>query len=167
MNQVNKTEKTFALTTPLYYVNDLPHIGSAYTTMAADVVARFQRLLGRRVLLITGTDEHGQKIQRTAESKGQPPQSFCDEMSAGFVSLWKLLDIQYDRFIRTTSPRHELIVKEFFQRVWDAGDIYQGQQKGWYCVSVYKCLRKFLTLYSALLCKLVLLSLKEHNRLLI
>ncbi|GAA6618482.1 methionine--tRNA ligase [Scytonema sp. NUACC26] len=135
MNQVNKTEKTFALTTPLYYVNDLPHIGSAYTTMAADAVVRFQRLLGRRALLITGTDEHGQKIQRTAESKGLPPQDFSDEMSLGFVSLWKLLDIQYDRFIRTTSPRHELIVKEFFQRVWSAGDIYQGQQKGWYCVS--------------------------------
>jgi methionyl-tRNA synthetase len=135
MNKVNKTEPTFALTTPLYYVNDLPHIGSAYTTMAADVVARFQRLLGHQVLLITGTDEHGQKIQRTAESKGRPPQSFCDEMSDGFASLWRLLNIQYDRFIRTTSPRHEAIVKEFFQRVWDAGDIYQGQQKGWYCVS--------------------------------
>ncbi|MBW4625656.1 MAG: methionine--tRNA ligase [Brasilonema octagenarum HA4186-MV1] len=135
MNQVNRTQKTFALTTPLYYVNDLPHIGSAYTTMAADVEARFQRLLGRRVLLITGTDEHGQKIQRTAESKGRSPQSFSDEMSAGFVSLWQLLNIQYDRFIRTTAPRHEVLVKEFFQRVWEAGDIYQGQQKGWYCVS--------------------------------
>lgn len=135
MNQVKKTEKTFALTTPLYYVNDLPHIGSAYTTIAADVVARFQRLLGRRVLLITGTDEHGQKIQRTAESKERSPQDFCDEMSAGFISLWKLLNIQYDRFIRTTSSRHETLVKEFFERVWDAGDIYIGQQKGWYCVS--------------------------------
>jgi methionyl-tRNA synthetase len=135
MDLVDKTKKTFALTTPLYYVNDLPHIGSAYTTMAADVVARFQRLLGRPVLLITGTDEHGQKIQRTAESRGQQPQSFSDEMSAGFVSLWDLLNIKYDRFIRTTDPRHEAIVKEFFERVWQAGDIYQGQQKGWYCVS--------------------------------
>ncbi|NMG10245.1 methionine--tRNA ligase [Brasilonema sp. UFV-L1] len=135
MNQVKKTDKTFALTTPLYYVNDLPHIGSAYTTMAADVVARFQRLLGRRVLLITGTDEHGQKIERQAQSKGRSPQSFCDEMSAGFASLWELLNIQYDRFIRTTAPHHEPLVKDFFQRLWEAGDIYQGQQKGWYCVS--------------------------------
>ncbi|MCP6759767.1 MAG: methionine--tRNA ligase [Fischerella sp. CENA71] len=135
MNLVDKTEKTFALTTPLYYVNDLPHIGSAYTTIAADVVARFQRLLGRPVLLVTGTDEHGQKIQRTAESKGLPPQIFCDQMSSGFVSLWQLLNIRYDRFIRTTDPRHETLVREFFQRLWDNGDIYQGQQKGWYCVS--------------------------------
>lgn len=135
MNLVNKTEKTFALTTPLYYVNDVPHVGSAYTTMAADVVARFQRLLGNRVLLITGTDEHGQKIQRSAESLGKAPQEFCDEIVPSFISLWKLLNIQYDRFSRTTASRHEAIVKEFFQRVWEKGDIYQGQQKGWYCVS--------------------------------
>lgn len=135
MNLVDKTKKTFALTTPLYYVNDVPHVGSAYTTMAADVVARFQRLLGHQVLLITGTDEHGQKIQRSAESLGKAPQEFCDEISHSFVSLWDLLNIKYDRFIRTTSPRHEAIVKEFFGRVWKAGDIYQGQQKGWYCVS--------------------------------
>ncbi|MFQ4146963.1 methionine--tRNA ligase [Chlorogloeopsis sp. ULAP02] len=135
MNIVDKTKKTFALTTPLYYVNDLPHIGSAYTTIAADVVARFQRLMGRPVLLVTGTDEHGQKIQRTAESKGLPPKKFCDQMSTGFVSLWQLLDIKYDRFIRTTDHRHEALVKEFFQRVWSKDDIYLGQQKGWYCVS--------------------------------
>ena len=91
--------------------------------------------MGHSVLLITGTDEHGQKIQRTAESKGLDPQSFSDEMSVSFVSLWQLLNIQYDRFIRTTDRRHEAIVKEFFQRVWESGDIYQGQQQGWYCVS--------------------------------
>ncbi|MEH1893843.1 MAG: methionine--tRNA ligase [Nostoc sp.] len=135
MNLVNKTEKTFALTTPLYYVNDVPHIGSAYTTIAADVIARFYRLLGHEVLLITGTDEHGQKIQRSAESLGKAPQEFCDEIVPSFVSLWQLLDIQYDRFSRTTAPRHEAIVKEFFERVWKSGDIYQGQQQGWYCVS--------------------------------
>jgi len=128
-------KNTFALTTPLYYVNDLPHIGSAYTTMAADVVARFQRMQGKSVLLITGTDEHGQKIQRTAENLGRSPQAHCDEIAAGFDTLWHLLNIQYDRFSRTTSPRHAAIVKEFFQRVWDKGDIYQGQQQGWYCVS--------------------------------
>ncbi|PHJ54866.1 methionyl-tRNA synthetase [Nostoc linckia z18] len=135
MNLVNKTQKTFALTTPLYYVNDVPHIGSAYTTIAADVVARFQKLLGHEVLLITGTDEHGQKIQRTAENLGKNPQDFCDEIVPSFVSLWELLNIQYDRFSRTTAPRHGAIVKEFFERVWKSGDIYQGQQQGWYCVS--------------------------------
>jgi methionyl-tRNA synthetase len=124
----------FALTTPLYYVNALPHIGSAYTTMAADAIARFQRLKGREVLLITGTDEHGQKIQRTAEQRQLPPQVHCDEIAAGFQSLWQKLNIQYDRFSRTTNPRHSLIVKEFFQRVWEKGDIYLSQQQGWYCV---------------------------------
>ena len=135
MNYFDETPEKFALTTPLYYVNDLPHIGSAYTTIAADVVARFQRLRGKSVLLITGTDEHGQKIQRTAESKGRSPQSFCDEIAAGFVALWQQLNIQYDRFSRTTDPRHGAIVKEFFQRVWERGDIYKGQQQGWYCVA--------------------------------
>jgi methionyl-tRNA synthetase len=135
MNLVNKTKKTFALTTPLYYVNDIPHIGSAYTTIAADVVARFQRQLGNQVLLITGTDEHGQKIQRTAEISGKAPQEFCDQIVPSFISLWELLNIQYDRFSRTTDPRHEAIVKEFFNRVWASGDIYLGQQQGWYCVS--------------------------------
>ncbi|MFH7241542.1 MAG: methionine--tRNA ligase [Spirulina sp.] len=125
----------FAITTPLYYVNDLPHIGSAYTTIAADVVARFHRLTGQPVLMITGTDEHGQKILRTAEERGISPQDHCDQVVAGFESLWQKLNIQWDRFIRTTSPRHEVIVREFFQRVWEKGDIYQGQQQGWYCVS--------------------------------
>lgn len=126
--------KPFALTTPLYYVNALPHIGSAYTTVAADVVARFQRLLGNPVRFVTGTDEHGQKIQRTAQESGRPPQEYCDEVASCFDDLWTKLNIRYDRFSRTTNPRHEAIVREFFQRVWDNGDIYLGQQKGWYCV---------------------------------
>lgn len=130
------TDKSpFSITTPLYYVNDLPHVGSAYTTIAADVLARFQRLRGKPVLLITGTDEHGQKIQRTADSLGRTPQEHCDLVVSGFEALWQQLGIHYDRFIRTTDPRHEAIVKQFFQRVWDRGDIYLGQQKGWYCVS--------------------------------
>lgn len=127
-------QDSFAITTPLYYVNDVPHIGSAYTTIAADVAVRFQRLLGRPVLLITGTDEHGQKIQRTAEAAGRSPQEHCDLVVQSFVSLWKRLNIQVDRFIRTTSPNHAAIVKEFFQRVWNRGDIYLGRQQGWYCV---------------------------------
>ncbi|MBD3883937.1 methionine--tRNA ligase [Phormidium tenue FACHB-886] len=125
----------FSVSTPIYYVNDLPHIGSAYTTIAADVMARFQRLQGKSVLMITGTDEHGQKIQRTAEALGRSPQAHCDEIAAAFRSLWEKMNIQLDRFIRTTSPRHEAIVREFFGRVWDKGDIYLGQQQGWYCVS--------------------------------
>jgi methionyl-tRNA synthetase len=135
MNRVKTTQDRFSLTTPLYYVNDLPHIGSAYTTMAADTIARFQRLLSNSVLLVTGTDEHGQKIERSAEAKGMKPQDFCDEVVPSFISLWKLLNIQYDRFSRTTAPNHEAIVNSFFERVWNNGDIYLGQQKGWYCVS--------------------------------
>ncbi|XGB41275.1 MAG: methionine--tRNA ligase [Nodosilinea sp. LVE1205-7] len=127
--------KPFALTTPLYYVNDLPHIGSAYTTMAADAVARFYRLTGRPVLLITGTDEHGQKILRTAQERGIHPQVHCDQIAAGFERLWTQLNITCDRFSRTTHPHHEVIVAEFFERVWQRGDIYLGQQQGWYCVS--------------------------------
>lgn len=134
MEQKNN-QTNFALTTPLYYVNDVPHIGSAYTTMAADAIARFKRLEGKAVLFITGTDEHGQKIQRTAEEKGLSPQDQCDKIAASFDDLWQKLNIQYDRFSRTTAPRHETIVKEFFQRVWDNGDIYLAQKQGWYCVS--------------------------------
>ena len=124
----------FVLTTPLYYVNGLPHMGSAYTTMTADAIARYKRLRGDEVLLITGTDEHGQKIQRTAEERNVPAQQHCDEIASEFDRLWQLLQIQYDRFSRTTDPRHIQIVKEFFQRVWDNGDIYLGHQQGWYCV---------------------------------
>ncbi|MEM8603062.1 MAG: methionine--tRNA ligase, partial [Cyanobacteria bacterium P01_H01_bin.121] len=125
----------FAVTTPLYYVNDVPHVGSAYTTMAADALARFMRLQGRPTLLITGTDEHGQKIQRTAEKAGRSPQAHCDLIVKGFEDLWGKLDIQFDRFSRTTASKHEAIVREFFGRVQAQGDIYLGQQQGWYCVA--------------------------------
>lgn len=125
----------FALTTPLYYVNAAPHVGSAYTTMIADTIARFHRLRGEEVMLITGTDEHGQKIQRTAQERGLAPQQHCDQVASEFDRLWSLLQIHYDRFSRTTNPRHHIIVKEFFQRVWDRGDIYLDQQQGYYCVS--------------------------------
>lgn len=135
MNSESIKKSTFAITTPLYYANDLPHVGSAYPTIAADAAARFQRLQGNSVLFVTGTDEHGQKIQRTAEGLGRSPQQHCDLIIPGFKSLWEKLDIRYDRFIRTTDERHSAIVKEFFQRVWNNGDIYLSQQKGWYCVS--------------------------------
>jgi methionyl-tRNA synthetase len=128
-------QQTFTVTTPLYYANDIPHIGHAYTTMAADAIARWQRLQQRDVLMITGTDEHGQKIERTAQLAGIDPQVYCDRIAGKFDALWGQLDIQYNRFSRTTAVNHRTIVNEFFQRVWDRGDIYQGKQQGWYCVS--------------------------------
>ena len=124
-----------AITTPLFYVNDVPHIGSAYPTIAGDALARFYRLQGHPVRYITGSDEHGQKIERTAEKQGVSPQEHCDRMVAEFQALWQLLDISYDIFIRTSDKRHEAIALEFFQRVWDKGDIYLSQQQGWYCVA--------------------------------
>lgn len=124
-----------AITTPLFYVNDVPHIGSAYPTIAGDALARFYRLQGHPVRYITGSDEHGQKIERTAEKQGVSPQEHCDRIVAEFKSLWRKLDISYDCFIRTSDPKHEAIAREFFQRVWDKGDIYLSQQQGWYCVA--------------------------------
>jgi methionyl-tRNA synthetase len=135
MNHPEIESSSFTVTTPLYYVNDIPHIGHAYTTMAADTIARWQRLNHRDVLLITGTDEHGQKIERTAIAAGVEPQVHCDRIVAEFDALWGKLDIKYDRFVRTTAANHQTIVNEFFQRVWDRGDIYKGTQQGWYCVS--------------------------------
>ena len=135
MSSQHADNNQFVITTPLFYVNALPHMGSAYPTIAADVLARFYRLRGRSVLFVTGTDEHGQKIQRSAEDAGRNPQDHCDRVVAQFQALWQLLQIQCDRFIRTTDPRHEAIVDEFYQRVWNQGDIYLGQQKGWYCVA--------------------------------
>lgn len=125
----------FAVTTPLYYVNDVPHVGSAYTTMAVDALCRYQRLQSRPVRMITGTDEHGQKIQRTAQKQGLPPQEHCDRIVASFTSLWALLGIEYDSFSRTTAERHRAIVTEFYHRVRQAGDIYLGRQQGLYCVA--------------------------------
>ncbi len=126
---------TYTLTTPLYYVNDKPHLGSAYTTLACDALARFQRLKGEEVLFITGCDEHGQKIQRTAEAAGLSPQAHCDGVSAQYRELWDRWQISNNRLIRTTDPRHEQIVQQFFARVEANGDIVEGRQQGWYCVA--------------------------------
>jgi len=134
MTNADNQKSHFAATTPLYYVNDVPHVGSAYTTMALDVFCRYQRLQGRPTLMITGTDEHGQKIQRTAEKHGRSPQDHCDQIVGSFKDLWKLLNIQNDRFSRTTASRHQAIVNEFYQRVEAQGDIYLSQQQGFYCV---------------------------------
>ena len=126
---------TKTLTTPLYYVNDRPHLGSAYTTLACDALARFWRLRGEEVLFITGCDEHGQKIQRTAEAAGLSPQAHCDAVSAQYRDLWQRWQISNDRLIRTTDPRHRRIVEQFFARVEASGDIVEGRQQGWYCVA--------------------------------
>ncbi|MFM7086132.1 MAG: methionine--tRNA ligase [Cyanobium sp.] len=126
---------TYTLTTPLYYVNDRPHLGSAYTTLACDALARFQRLRGEPVLFITGCDEHGQKIQRTAEAAGLTPQRHCDGVSAQYSELWQRWQISHDRLIRTTDPRHRRIVEQFYARVEASGDIVEGRQQGWYCVA--------------------------------
>ncbi|HBH74098.1 MAG TPA: methionine--tRNA ligase [Synechococcales bacterium UBA10510] len=125
----------FTLTTPLYYVNDRAHLGSAYTTLACDAIARQRRLCGESVLFITGCDEHGQKIQRTAEAAGLSPQAHCDAISEGYRQLWQSWQISNDRFIRTTDPRHRSIVEQFFARVEANGDVIEGRQQGWYCVA--------------------------------
>ena len=125
---------SFVITTPLYYVNDKPHLGSIYTTLICDSIARYKRLSGEEVIFITGVDEHGLKIQRTASNKGVDPQSHCDEISNIFIQNWNDWDITYNKFVRTSSTKHESIVKEFYCRVKNSNDIYMGVQKGWYCV---------------------------------
>ncbi|XP_059317674.1 methionine--tRNA ligase, chloroplastic/mitochondrial [Lycium ferocissimum] len=125
----------FVLTTPLYYVNAPPHMGSAYTTIAADAIARFQRLLEKKVIFITGTDEHGEKIATAAATNGSSPSEHCDVVSQAYKALWKDLDISYDKFIRTTDPKHEAVVKEFYSRVLANGDIYRADYEGLYCVN--------------------------------
>ena len=126
---------TTTLTSPLYYVNDRPHIGSVYTTLAVDAFARYRRQRGEQVVFVTGCDEHGQKILRTAEQAAIPPQLHCDKISAQYVQNWAEWGISNDRFIRTSDPRHHLIVNQFFERVQANGDIIEGRQQGWYCVA--------------------------------
>jgi methionyl-tRNA synthetase len=125
---------TFYITTPIYYVNDKPHIGHAYTTVLADVLTRFQRLLGRPAFFLTGTDEHGQKVQEAANARGVPPQQHVDETVQRFQELWKRLDITHDDFIRTTEPRHTRVVQALLQDLYDRGEIYQADYDGLYDV---------------------------------
>lgn len=126
-------KKSFYLTTPIYYPSDKLHIGHAYTTVAGDAMARYKRLCGFDVMYLTGTDEHGQKIQRKAEEKGVTPQQFVDNIVSGIQDLWKKLDISYDDFIRTTEDRHKTIVEKIFARLVEQGDIYLDQYEGSYC----------------------------------
>ena len=125
--------KTFYLTTPIYYPSGNLHIGHAYTTVAGDAMARYKRMRGFDVMYLTGTDEHGQKIQRKAEEKGISPQQYVDEIVDGIKDLWKKLDISYNDFIRTTDERHKQIVEKIFARLLEQGDIYLDKYEGWYC----------------------------------
>ena len=127
--------KSFYITTPIYYVNDIPHIGHAYTTILADVLSRYQKQLGNDSFFLTGLDEHGQKVQDAATRRGIDPTDHCDEMSKRFTYLWEKLHISNDDFIRTTENRHKKVVKEILKIVYNAGDIYEDEYEGLYSVS--------------------------------
>ena len=126
-------KETFYVTTPIYYVNAKPHLGHAYTTILADTINRFQKLLGKDTFFLTGTDEHGDKIVQAAEKMGKSPKEYVDEISSLFKNLWPELGIENDKFIRTTDPYHIECVQKFLQLVYDNGDIYFGEYGGYYC----------------------------------
>ena len=125
---------SYYITTPIYYANDVPHIGHAYTTLACDFIARFHRLDGKDVFFLTGTDEHGQKVQKSAEKAGLSPQDYCDKIAARFEELCEALNISHDRFIRTTEDRHKAAAQELWRRIEANGYIYPGSYSGWYSV---------------------------------
>ncbi|WP_165043870.1 methionine--tRNA ligase [Adlercreutzia sp. ZJ138] len=125
---------TYSFTTPIYYVNAAPHLGTAYTTVAADTVARYQRMNGYDVAFVTGMDEHGQKVADTAAAKGMQPQEWCDSMEPAFRDAWDLLNITYTDFVRTTEPRHARSVQKFWCDLYDKGYLYKSSYEGWYCV---------------------------------
>jgi len=127
--------KTFYITTPLYYVNAPPHLGGTYTTIVADTIARYKRMMGFDVKLFCGTDEHGQNIERAAKKQGITPQQLADTVYTQYVKLWKLLGIEYDEFVRTTEARHHASVIELYSRMKANGYVYKGSYSGWYCVS--------------------------------
>jgi len=131
----NDEKEKFYITTPIYYVNDIPHIGHAYTTIMADVIKRYKKLRGFNVFFLTGTDEHGQKIEENAKKKGISPKALADSVVVRFKELWKKLNIDYDKFIRTTDDYHIDGVKKLFKKVMDKGDIYPGDYEGHYCIS--------------------------------
>ena len=131
---MSSEQNKFYITTPIYYVNARPHIGHTYTTILCDAIARRQRMLGRDVYFLTGSDEHGQKIERSAEAAGKTPQQLANEISAEFRGLWDRMGLSYDAFMRTTDPRHEAGVQDIFRRLRDRGFIYKGSYTGQYCV---------------------------------
>ena len=125
---------TYSFTTPIYYVNAAPHLGTAYTTVAADTVARYQRMNGYDVAFVTGLDEHGQKVAEVAEKNGMTPLAWCDSMEPKFRDAWNMLDITYTDFVRTTEPRHARTVQKFWTDLYEKGYLYKGAYEGWYCV---------------------------------
>ncbi|ARC86899.1 methionine--tRNA ligase [Clostridium argentinense CDC 2741] len=127
------SKKPYYITTPIYYPSANLHIGNTYTTVAADALARFKRLTGHEVMFLTGTDEHGQKLQRIAEEKGVTPIEYIDEIVAGIKELWSIMDIKYDKFIRTTEDYHKKAVQKIFNQLHEQGDIYKSSYEGWYC----------------------------------
>ncbi|WP_404317367.1 methionine--tRNA ligase [Malaciobacter canalis] len=132
---MEETCKNVYITTPIYYVNDVAHIGHAYTTIIADMLARYSRLTGHNTYFLTGTDEHGQKIAQSAQSRGKTPKEYADEVSGKFRKLWDDFDITYDKFIRTTDEQHKLGAQKAFEKMYEKGDIYKGEYEGFYCVS--------------------------------
>jgi len=126
-------KKTFYITTPIYYPSDKLHIGHSYCTVATDVMARFKRMQGYDVMFLTGTDEHGQKIEEKAQKAGVTPKEYVDNIVSGIKELWKLMNISNDRFIRTTDSYHELSVQKIFDKLYQKGDIYKSVYKGKYC----------------------------------
>ena len=128
-----ENQKKYYITTPIYYPSDNLHIGHAYCSVAADTAARFKKLEGYDTYFLTGTDEHGQKIERKAEAKGVTPQAYVDEIVAGIKDLWKLMDVDYNDFIRTSDERHVKAVQKIFRQLYEQGDIYKGSYEGWYC----------------------------------
>ncbi|MCL4517298.1 MAG: methionine--tRNA ligase [Firmicutes bacterium] len=126
--------KPFYITTPIYYPSDRLHIGHAYTTTIADALARYHRLAGEDVLFLTGSDEHGQKIQRRAAEQEIKPKEYVDRIVATFQDLWRRLNVSYDDFVRTTEPRHHKVVQEIFRKIYENGDIYKDEYEGWYCM---------------------------------
>ncbi len=133
--------KKFFITTPIYYINDIPHIGHTCTTVAADIAARTHKALGEEVFFLTGTDEHGQKVAESAAKENLKPIDYCDKISPRFEEAWKNLNIGFDYFIRTTNPNHEKVVADLLQKIYDNGDAYKDRYEGWYCVGC----EKFLT----------------------
>ena len=127
--------KRIFITTPIYYVNDVAHIGHAYTTIIADTLARYSRLKGLDTLFLTGTDEHGQKIAQSAQARNKTPQEYANEISGKFRALWDEFDISYDNFIRTTDKAHKKGVQKAFETMYNNGDIYKDKYKGNYCIS--------------------------------
>jgi len=131
-------DNKYYITTPIYYVNDIPHVGHTVTTVVADIIARYQKLQGKKVFFLTGTDEHGAKVAQAAKKEGLTPKEFCDQVSRTFSEIWPRLNIDFNYFIRTTNPQHEKIVQDLLEIIYKNDDIYKSRYEGYYCVGCEK-----------------------------